>query len=182
MSTTTAYISLGSNIEPREEHLQLAIDRLHRVDCRVTAVSLVYETEAVGVEGEHPNYLNAAVQVQTEMNADRLLEHLLYMEQLGGRERVYYGNPRTIDLDLILYGNMIISSPPRLIVPHPRAHERAFVMRPMLDICPELLWPDGTSLISTCQRSPAVDQHCILYPYFALHVSSGYGHCDESDH
>ncbi|MHB1463245.1 MAG: 2-amino-4-hydroxy-6-hydroxymethyldihydropteridine diphosphokinase [Armatimonadota bacterium] len=179
---TIAYISLGSNIAPREHHLQTAIDRLHCECCRVTAVSPVYLSEAVGVEGEQPYYLNAAIQVYTDMSADQLLEHLLHIEQLGGRERVYYGNPRTIDLDLILFGDSVINDPPRLIVPHPRAHERAFVMRPLLDICAELSWPDGVSLVECCERSSVAEQMCQISLCVSISIPAMFSHCTKSGH
>lgn len=177
---TTAYISLGSNIEPREENIQQAINRLHRVDCQVKAVSHVYLSEAVGVEGDQPEYMNAAVQVVTTLTADQLLERLQWIEQMGGRERVYYGSPRTIDLDLIMFGDMRIENPPRLVVPHPRAHERAFVMQPMLDICPDLVWPNGLSLKFRCEQPPAINQICRKHASILLHIPGNFDYCDES--
>ncbi len=178
--STIAYISLGSNITPRGHHLQTAIDRLHCECCRVTAVSPVYQTEPVGIEGEEPDYLNAAIQVSTDLSADQLLEHLLDVECAGGRERVYYGSPRTIDLDLILFGDAVICDPPRLVVPHPRAHERAFVMRPLMDICPGLAWPDGVSLVESCADPVVREQWCQADPSVSISIPALLSNCTKS--
>ncbi len=167
-----AYISLGSNIEPRLANMQDAVNRLHQSDCRVTAVSGVYATEAIGIDGDQPDFLNAVIEVQTDIGAEQLLTRLLQVELVGGRERRYYGSPRTIDLDLILYGQEIINKPPRLVVPHPRACLRAFVLQPLMDIAPEYVFPTGVRA-ETYLNSPLVQQQrCILQPNDVMTIPS----------
>ena len=162
--TIKAYISLGSNIEPRQSNLQDAVNRRHQQDCRVTAVSRVYATEAIGVDGDEPDFYNAVIEVQTDISADELLKRLLHIELVGGRERLYYGSPRTIDLDLILYGDQTINKPPKLIVPHPRACLRAFVLHPLLDITPECVFPSGFSAKNYLDSSLVSKQRCEELP------------------
>lgn len=138
----TAYIGLGSNIEP-EAHLRAALRRLdEQPGARPTAVSPVYRTPPWGPVPQGP-YLNAVVAVETDLAADALLEVLLAIELAQGRDRsptaVRWG-PRTLDLDVLLYGNSIIETE-RLTVPHPRLAERAFALVPLCDLAPDLTHP-----------------------------------------
>ena len=130
-------IALGSNLGDRRKFLQRAIDGL-RPFLTDLVVSSPYETMPVGV-GEQPTFLNAAVAGQTDFTAPALLQVLLDLERQLGRERPYPGAPRTVDLDLILYGNAVIEDPV-LIVPHPRFRERRFVLEPLAEIVPD--WVD----------------------------------------
>jgi 2-amino-4-hydroxy-6-hydroxymethyldihydropteridine diphosphokinase len=130
---TTAYVALGSNIENREVHLEQAISRLDATDgVEVLARSSVYETEPVGYT-EQSRFLNMVISIRTTMPAEQLLHVMLNIEQQLGRQRDIHWGPRTIDLDLLLYGEEEISSP-ELIVPHPRMLERAFVLIPLAEI------------------------------------------------
>ncbi len=127
--------SLGSNIEPRWQWLQFAVDALAATPgIERLRVSGVYETAAVGVEG-HDDYLNAVVTAWSALPAHSLLSRALAVEQLAHRTRVGDHDPRTLDIDLIQAGDET-SRTPALTLPHPRAHQRAFVLRPWLDLDP----------------------------------------------
>lgn len=131
-------VGLGSNVGDRERHLHEATARLSTVmsDLRVSSF---HDTEAVGV-GAQPPYLNAAAVGKTPLTARALLAELLAIERALGRERPYWGAPRTIDLDLLLYGEAVIEEP-GLVVPHPRFRERRFVLAPLAEIAREWIDP-----------------------------------------
>jgi 2-amino-4-hydroxy-6-hydroxymethyldihydropteridine diphosphokinase len=131
-------IALGSNLGDRERHLQDAVAAL-TASIHNLRVSAFYETDPVGV-GEQPRFLNAAATGETELSARALLDTLLEIERRFGRERPYPGAPRTLDLDLIFYGQSIIEEA-GLIVPHPRFREREFVLRPLAEIAAEWIDP-----------------------------------------
>jgi 2-amino-4-hydroxy-6-hydroxymethyldihydropteridine diphosphokinase len=138
---TRAYVGLGSNLGDRERTLRAAVDALgDDAAVEVLAVSTLRETEPVGV-GEQPYFLNGAVELETTLTAPELLDHLLAVEQRFGRVRVpgEHG-PRTLDLDLLLYGQGTIDEP-GLTVPHPRLHERRFVLEPLAELAPGLVVP-----------------------------------------
>ena len=132
-------ISLGSNLGDRRAHLEYAIDAL-QLDLTAISVSSFLETQPVGVGPEHGVYLNAAVVGDTQLPARVLLERLLDIEEERGRARPYPMAPRTLDADLILYGDAIIEED-GLSVPHPRFRERDFVLRPLAEIAPEMIDP-----------------------------------------
>ncbi len=132
-------ISLGSNLGERHAHLEYAIDAV-QFDLTEIAVSSFLETQPVGVGPEHGTYLNAAVVGRTELSARVLLGRLHEIEEERGRARPYPMAPRTLDLDLILYGDATIDED-GLSVPHPRFRERAFVLRPLAEIAPDMIDP-----------------------------------------
>ncbi len=132
-------ISLGSNLGDRRAHLEYAIDAL-RLDLEDVTVSSFLETEPLGVGDEHGPYLNAAVVGLTKLSARDLLERLLQIEEERGRARPYPMAPRTLDLDLILYGDAVIDERD-LRVPHPRFRERDIVLRPLAEIAPDMIDP-----------------------------------------
>lgn len=133
MTRHTAYIGVGSNLGDRRAYLYEAVDRLHRhASVAVERCSSIYETAPVGLT-EQPHFLNMAVAVSTALSPHELLELMLEMEQQLGRVRTVRYGPRTIDLDLLMYGNLTIDSE-RLALPHPRMNERGFVLIPLLDI------------------------------------------------
>ena len=138
---TRAYVGLGSNLGDREATLRAAVDALGAEDgIEVAAVSAFRDTEPVGV-GEQPRFLNGAVALDTTLGPRELLERLLALEQRFGRVRVPGEHaPRTLDLDLLLYGEELIDEP-GLTVPHPRLHERRFVLEPLAELDPELSVP-----------------------------------------
>ena len=135
---TTAFIALGSNLGDRLETIHAAIGALAGLG-KVVATSAIYETEPVGF-ADQPPYLNAVVALETTMSADDLLDALLVIEQQNGRVRNFANAPRTLDLDLLLYGRESVSSE-RLTIPHPRMHERAFVLVPLNEIAPHVVVP-----------------------------------------
>ena len=124
-------IALGSNLGDRESTLRQAVDEL-ATQLRGLNVSGFHDTDAVGV-GSQPRFLNAAATGQTDLSPSDLLRLLLDIEKRHGRERPYPGAPRTLDLDLILYGNVTVDEP-GLVVPHPRFRKRAFVLAPLSEI------------------------------------------------
>ena len=131
-----AVISLGANIGNPEEQMQLAIAMLREATDVIT-LSSIYTTEPVGGP-EQPNYLNAICIAESELPAADLVALLHGIEKTLGRERVERWGPRTIDLDLIQYGT-ILSSAEELELPHPRAHERKFVLEPWLEVEPDAI-------------------------------------------
>jgi 2-amino-4-hydroxy-6-hydroxymethyldihydropteridine diphosphokinase len=134
---TVAYVGLGANIGPREVTLLRAVDLLAEADgMDVVAVSQLRETEPVGVV-DQPRFLNGVVQVETSLSPRALLDLLLEIEASLGRVRGERWGPRTVDLDLLVYGNERIDVP-GLRVPHPHLHERAFVLEPLAELAPEL--------------------------------------------
>jgi len=136
---TRAYVGLGANLGDRERTLRAAVDALAAEDgVEVVSVSVLRETEPVGV-GQQPLYLNGAAELETTLTARRLLDRLLAVEQRFGRIRVPgEQGPRTLDLDLLLYGDEVIDEP-GLTVPHPRLHERRFVLEPLAELAPGLV-------------------------------------------
>lgn len=134
MATRVA-IALGSNLGDRRAHLAFAIARLrqHLSDVKV---STIYETAPVGVSEPQPDYLNAVLSGTTTLDPHALLELLLSLERERGRERASFRASRTLDLDLIFYGDAVISSPD-LTVPHPRYRERPFVTEPLAEVWDE---------------------------------------------
>ncbi|MGK4582448.1 2-amino-4-hydroxy-6-hydroxymethyldihydropteridine diphosphokinase [Kitasatospora sp. HPMI-4] len=132
-----AVIALGSNLGNRLETLQGAVDALEDTPgIRVTAVSGVFETEAVGGPAEQPNYYNAVVVLRTTLPPSSLLERANAVEDAFGRVRSVRWGARTLDVDILAYEG-VTSDDPHLLLPHPRAHERAFVLAPWLDAEPD---------------------------------------------
>jgi 2-amino-4-hydroxy-6-hydroxymethyldihydropteridine diphosphokinase len=143
-----AYIGLGSNLGDREATLREALQRLGGLDgIDVAAVSSFRETDPVG-RLDQPRFLNAAAALETKLSPRELLGCLLEVERALGRDRTKEERwgPRTIDLDLLLYGDETIAEP-GLEVPHPRMAERAFVLEPLLELDPGLRLPDGRALV-----------------------------------
>ncbi|MBK9159675.1 MAG: 2-amino-4-hydroxy-6-hydroxymethyldihydropteridine diphosphokinase [Propionibacteriaceae bacterium] len=141
-----AVFSLGSNLGDRLAHLRGAVAALgSEPGVRLVGVSGVYETAPVGVSG-HPDYLNAIVVVESALSAEHLLSSALAIETTLGRRRPTSGvAPRTVDIDLIAAGDEVVSTA-LLTLPHPRAHERAFVLLPWVELDPEAqLRPFGSA-------------------------------------
>jgi 2-amino-4-hydroxy-6-hydroxymethyldihydropteridine diphosphokinase len=132
---TRAYVGVGANLGDRERTIRAALEALPGV----VAVSQLRETEPVGVI-DQPRFLNGAAALETELSPRALLDVLLAVERELGHERRERWGPRTIDLDLLLYGGETIHQP-GLTVPHPRLHERRFALEPLLDLDPELAIP-----------------------------------------
>lgn len=140
---TRAYLALGSNLGDRLAHLQLALDALSDdplVD--LIAISSVYETDPIGGPIQD-DFLNAVVSIDTHASPHEILAIAQGLEVQACRERIEHWGPRTLDVDLLLYGDELVSTPD-LEVPHPRMWERAFVLAPLSEIAPELIVePEG---------------------------------------
>jgi 2-amino-4-hydroxy-6-hydroxymethyldihydropteridine diphosphokinase len=128
-----AYLSLGSNVGDRAANLNTAIDRL-RAFGEVVAVSSFYETEPVEFTTQ-PWFLNCAVTLNTDATPKQLLTVIVDIEQQLGRRRAQQKGPRTIDIDILLFGDQIVDDP-GLTIPHPALHERRFVLEPLVEIAP----------------------------------------------
>ena len=135
-----AFIGLGANLGDPEAQVRLAISHLGKLPrTRLLAASSLYRSAPVGV-GTQPDFVNAVAKVETTLGARELLGELLTLETRFGRERPSPGAARTLDLDLLLYGERVIAEP-GLAVPHPRMHERAFVLMPLAEIAPDIVIP-----------------------------------------
>lgn len=142
-----AYVGLGSNLGEREATLRQALEALGSIEgIEVVAVSSFRETDPVGMV-DQPRFVNAAAALETTLGPRELLESLLEVERGLGRDRSREKRwgPRTIDLDLLLYGDETVAEP-GLVIPHPRLAERAFVLQPLLELDPGLRLPEGRPL------------------------------------
>jgi 2-amino-4-hydroxy-6-hydroxymethyldihydropteridine diphosphokinase len=152
-STPLVAIALGSNLGDRDAHLDYALARLSHFLSNLRTSSR-YDTKPVDVVGEQPRYLNAAVVGQTALDVKDLFAAMQDIEQTRGRERPYPNAPRTLDLDLLLYGDAVVSAP-TLVVPHPRFRERRFVLEPLAEVAPELVDPvTGLTIRELLDRLP----------------------------
>src|SRR5262245_41449842 len=134
---TTAYIGLGSNLGDRQGYLDRAIQALqNHADIEVTQISSYYETEPIGGPPDQPDLLNPLIETETNLSPQELLDALRDIERDLGRVRRERYGPRTIDLDLLLYGDQVLNQPD-LTIPHPRMHERGFVLEPLTEIAPQ---------------------------------------------
>jgi len=149
---TVAYVGLGANIgEPRRQLLDALQDLGALPQTRVTAKSGFYRSAPVGYL-DQPEFLNAVAELDTSLAPGPLLEHLHEIEKCHGRERSFANAPRTLDLDLLLYGDRTMNTP-GLTLPHPRMHERAFVLQPLLELDSEISIPGkgkAGALLSAC--------------------------------
>ncbi len=136
-----AYIALGANLGDREHNLRLGLTTLSALpDIEVVRVSSFLDNPSVGGPADSPPFLNAAAMLRTSLSPRALLKVLLSIEQQLGRVRTTKNAPRPLDLDLLLYDNLV-SREPDLVLPHPRMHERRFVLAPMAEIAPDLIHP-----------------------------------------
>jgi len=137
---TRAYVGLGANLDDPRTHIERALAELARLPrTRLVARSSLYRSAPVGFRAQ-PDFLNAVAALDTDLDPQSLFEALRAIERRHGRERPFPGAPRTLDLDLLLYGEDTIATP-TLAVPHPRMHERAFVLAPLAEIAPEARVP-----------------------------------------
>ena len=134
----TVYLSLGSNVGDRQENLKAAIERLRDLGT-LKAVSSCYETEPMEVTNQ-PWFLNCAVALETEMMPRQLLRSVMAIEQALGRRRLQVKGPRTIDIDILLFGNSVVDTA-ELTIPHPALHERRFVLEPLSEIAGDVRHP-----------------------------------------
>lgn len=136
--SVTVYLGLGSNLGDRHEHLQEAV-RLLAPDVRVTVHSSYYETAPVGVT-DQPRFLNAVIGGETDLSPEDLLALCKHIEAERQRVTTIRWGPRTCDVDILLYGGLVMDTP-ALTIPHPRLHERAFVLVPLAEIAAEVRHP-----------------------------------------
>ena len=135
----TAFVALGANLGQAQASVQAAFDALANLpDTRLTGRSRLYRTAPHEASG--PDFINAVARLETRLSAPALLDALQAIENAAGRERPFPNAPRTLDLDLLLYGDACIDSP-RLTVPHPRMGSRAFVLHPLADVAPGRVAP-----------------------------------------
>lgn len=151
-----SYIGIGANLGRPIEQAKEAIEALAQLpQSRLLAVSSLYCSKPLG-PADQPDYINAVAKLETQMEAEALLDELQAIEQALGRERkAERWGPRTLDLDILLFGNQTIQNT-RLTIPHYHMAEREFVLYPLADIAADLLMPNGTSLqtlLSSCPRN-----------------------------
>ncbi len=139
-SQATVYLGLGSNLEQPLLQLTRALREVHEIpNTALVRVSSFYDTVPIGLANQ-PNFVNAVAELQTTLNPSELLNHLIEIEAVHQRVRTVRDGPRTLDLDILLFDNVSINEP-MLTIPHPRMHERAFVLWPLAEIAPELAIP-----------------------------------------
>jgi 2-amino-4-hydroxy-6-hydroxymethyldihydropteridine diphosphokinase len=148
-----AWIGLGSNLEDPLAQVSTALQELRLLpDTTLAARSSLYRSDPVGPPGQ-PDYINAVAALDTRLEPEALLDALQAIEQMHQRVRKIHWGPRTLDLDLLLYGDQVISTP-RLTVPHAYMTERNFVLWPLAELEPELILPDGRPLNTLLQHCP----------------------------
>lgn len=138
MDNHIVYLALGSNMGDRQENLRQAVAALPP-QMVVKAKSHIYETPPWGYE-DQPKFLNQAVKAETYLEAEPLLKHLKRLEIALGRQASFPNGPRSIDIDILFYDDLVLNTP-LLTLPHPRMHDRGFVLLPMMDIAPDLVHP-----------------------------------------
>jgi 2-amino-4-hydroxy-6-hydroxymethyldihydropteridine diphosphokinase len=135
----TAYLSLGSNLGDRAACIERALELLSGPDLKIVRRSALYETEPRDVKAQ-PWFLNIAAEVETRLFPRQLLARVEKIEKELGRKRIVVKGPRTIDIDILLFGRFVVNTPD-LVIPHPRMHERRFVLEPLAELAPELRHP-----------------------------------------
>ncbi len=139
MTAERVFVGLGANLGDPRATLAQALEALAALPrTRLVAASPLYRSGPIDAAG--PDFINAAAELDTTLTPRELLQALLGIEQAHGRQRPHRNAPRTLDLDLLLYGQRVVDEP-GLEVPHPRLHERAFVLRPLADLAPDLVHP-----------------------------------------
>lgn len=137
---TRAFVSLGSNLGDRKKNILEAVDRIRGIErTRLRRLSRLRATRPVG-RSDQPPFLNAVAELDTELDPAALLDRLQGIESDLGRARAEHWGPRTIDLDLLLVGDLQMATP-RLVLPHPRIGERRFVLEPLAELAPDLVLP-----------------------------------------
>jgi 2-amino-4-hydroxy-6-hydroxymethyldihydropteridine diphosphokinase len=148
-----AYVALGSNLQDPEQQVLRAFEELNGLpQTRVVAKSALYRTAPVGYDNQ-PDFVNAAAEVSTELEPLALLRALLALETAHGRERPFPNAPRVLDLDLLFYDDLAMHDP-ELTLPHPRLHERGFVLFPLADLAPDLAVPGKGTVRALLEALP----------------------------
>jgi 2-amino-4-hydroxy-6-hydroxymethyldihydropteridine diphosphokinase len=154
MEEHIVYLALGSNLGDRAANLKQAIAAL-TPQMEVKSKSQVYETPPWGIE-DQPKFLNQAVKVTTYLEPEQLLKHLKRLEVALGRKESVPNGPRLIDIDILFYDDLILNKP-SLVIPHPRLHERGFVLLPLMDIAPDLVHPVNKKSVREMAASELID-------------------------
>jgi len=148
---TAAFIGLGANLGEPQRQVRQAFRELDAIPhTRVVRASSLYRSAPLGY-ADQPSFVNAVVQVQTALPAERLLAELQAIEAAHGRRRSFANAPRTLDLDLLLFGDAALDAP-GLKIPHPRMHERAFVLRPLVEIADDIAIPGRGSAMAFLEK------------------------------
>jgi 2-amino-4-hydroxy-6-hydroxymethyldihydropteridine diphosphokinase len=161
-SQTTAYLGLGSNLGEREANLASAVEAIGRIaTTEITGQSRIYESKPWG-KTDQTDFLNMVVEITTRLEPHQLMRHLQHIEKEMGRDRENEERwgPRTIDIDLLIFGNRTLRTP-SLQVPHPRMWERHFVLRPLAELAPQLVSPEGVS-ITRLLEEPEIKKQGLL--------------------
>ena len=162
----TAYILTGGNLGNRQQNLQKALLLLSEQAGRIISISSLYETAAWGNK-DQPSFLNQAIALETHLPADVLLVTILSIEQEMGRRRFEKMGPRTIDIDILFYNNLVIESN-QLVIPHPQLHKRKFVLLPLNEIAGSYIHPvfnkTVSSLLHECDDPLTVEKFKVLLP------------------
>jgi 2-amino-4-hydroxy-6-hydroxymethyldihydropteridine diphosphokinase len=159
---TTAYLSLGSNMGDRAEQLETALAAINKIPAtRIVNKSPIYESKPWG-KTDQPDFLNLAVEISTQLDPQKLLRHCKDIEVRQGRIEGEKWGPRPIDVDVLLYGTRQIRTA-SLVVPHLHLWDRAFVLRPLADIAPNLRSADGTFISDWLEKPEIASQPIQLY-------------------
>jgi 2-amino-4-hydroxy-6-hydroxymethyldihydropteridine diphosphokinase len=156
-----SWLSLGSNLGERQDNLREALEKLSSSgEIEVLRVSSLYETKPVGYT-DQPDFLNLVAEIATTLEPHALLRRCLEVENEMGRMREERWGPRLIDLDVLLYGDLVIDNE-ELVLPHPLMLERAFVLVPLLELAPELAMPDGRRIVGSLEELPGEDMAGVI--------------------
>ncbi len=162
----TVYLGLGSSLGEREQNIATAIERLQSVEVHLVALSPLYESPHLGLQPgdaeRYPPHLNCVAQFETSLSPQDLLSRIQKVEDKGGRQRNERWSPRTIDIDILLYGELTLDME-NLRIPHPALAERAFVVLPLRDISPHLCIDKGESVAEIATKKGILQQQIQLY-------------------
>ncbi len=159
-----AFVALGSNLENPKEQVQKAFIALsHLPDTRLVKQSSLYQTAPIDCIDAAPDFINAVAEIETELPPDKLLDAILEIETIAGRERPYINAPRVLDCDLLLYENTVLNTS-KLTLPHPRMHTRGFVLLPLFEIAPHLSIPNHGKIAQLITPDLSLGIHKLLSP------------------
>jgi 2-amino-4-hydroxy-6-hydroxymethyldihydropteridine diphosphokinase len=166
----TAYILIGSNLGDREKNLKSAVEKMRSVEgLEIVATSSVYVSEAVDMKGENPSFLNQVIMIDYQYRPNELLDQLEAIEQALGRTDKGKKQPRTADLDILLFGNQTVNTD-RLTIPHAKLLDRPFALIPMLEIDPELMHPVAKKPLAGFVNDKHREQVILYKDYVARNV------------
>ena len=147
------FIALGSNLENPKEQVKNGVLSIKKINgIKILKESKLYETPPVGIL-DQPNFINAVIKIDCDLSPEKLLNELLNIESMAGRIRIDKNGPRTLDLDILLFNDLILSGE-RLTIPHPRMHKRLFVLMPLKDIDETIVIPNQGAIIDIINQLP----------------------------